>query len=82
MSVRSNDLDKGKPAAKRGRKARGLTPDRQTAQPPKGVLMALALLELAVPILSGSTYLPRSTVNDRGVDVPLTEVGDKKEVSA
>ena len=44
--------------------------------------MALALLELAVPILSGSIYLPHFTVNDRGVDVPRTEVGDEKEVSA
>ena len=44
--------------------------------------MALALLEHAVPILSGSTYLPHSTVIQRGVDVPQTEVGDEKEVSA
>ena len=44
--------------------------------------MALALLELAVPILSGSIYLPHSTAKSRGVDVPLSEDGDEKEVSA
>ena len=43
--------------------------------------MALALLQSAVPILSGSLYLPHSTVNTRGVAVPQTEVGDEKEVS-
>ena len=43
--------------------------------------MALALLELAVPILSGSIYLPHSPAKARGVDVPQTSVGDEKEVS-
>ena len=44
--------------------------------------MALALLESAVPILSGSIYLPHSTATLRGVDVPQTKVGDEKEDSA
>jgi hypothetical protein len=44
--------------------------------------MGLALLELAVPILSGSIYLPHSPAQVAGVDVPQTSVGDEKEVSA
>ena len=47
----------------------------------RSVLMALALLELAVPILTGWSSLSHSTVQLRGVDVPQT-VWDEKEVSA
>ena len=43
--------------------------------------MAIALLGLAVPILTGSIYLPHSPAQARGVDVPQTEVGDEKEVT-
>lgn len=66
-----------------GRKARGLAPTRQMAQLPKGVCASMApvFLESAVPILSGSTYLPHSTADLRGVDVPQSEDGDEKEVS-
>ena len=89
MTTRSNDLDKGKPTVRWGRKARGLSLKRRfrSSDSPaaeRSVLqMAIALLELAVPILSGSIYLPHSPAQVvSGVDVPQTSVGDEKEVSA
>jgi hypothetical protein len=81
--VRSNDLDKGKPVARRGRKARGLdeSPDSPAAE--RSVLMGvLALPQLMpVPILSGSNYFLHSAAQAREFEVPQSDsVVDEKEV--